>query len=150
VDTTEIECSWRQFEDYCEILANRIRLREGDAIAVLKACRDGGVFLARMMELLKGVEVYELCYSVREIETGTLIEVIPPFPAGLVKRRVFLLTEIVNSGRILNKAVKDLLERSAEVIIGSIYYREGSIIPPNIHFIHLIKVDRPVRFTPWE
>ena len=150
MDIAEIECGWRQFEEYCEILADRISLQEGDAIAVLKASRDGGVFLGRMMELLKGVGVHELNYSVKETEDGLLIEVIPPFPAGLAKRRVFLLTEIVNSGRVLNKAVKDLLEYTTNVIIGSIYYREGSVVPIDIQYIHLIKVDRAVRFTPWE
>lgn len=145
-----IKCDWNQFESYCEILAKKISLNEGDAIAVLQAKREGGLHLGRMMEFLKGVEVYELNYSVNETESGLAIEVIGPFPPGLANRHVFLLTEIVNSGLIFGQAVEDLEGRGNRITGASIYYREGSIVPPHICYIHLIKVDCGVRFTEWE
>jgi|GEM_PF-1578885 len=145
----EIECGWVQFEEYCEILAKAIHLKPGDAIAVLKANRDGGIFLGRMIEEFKGVEVFELNYLVNADGEDLEIKPVRPPSPGLANRHVFLVTEIVNSGRILCSAVDDLKNHASDVTVVSIYYREGSILPKNINFIHLIKVDRPVRFK-WE
>ena len=144
-----LRCGWSQFEEYCEVLAEKIILKEGDALAVLKASRDGGLFLGRMMELLKGAGIYELNYSVERTEGGPQIKHIGPFPPGLVRRNVILLTEIVNSGQIISQAVRDLRDCGNTVTAASIYYRIGSIISPDIDFIHLIRVDRAVRFK-WE
>jgi hypothetical protein len=151
VDTPEkyIECGFTQFCDYCEILAERIILQEGDAIAVLNAKRDGGVYLSRIVELEKGVEIYELNYSVTQTENGLLVEIIGPFPPGLVNRHVYLLTDIVNSGWIACPVVSDLKERNNEVTLAPLYHRIGSDIPLGIRFTPLIRVDCGVRFR-WE
>lgn len=146
-----INCDFDMFENLTEILAERIHLQEGDAIAVLNASRNGGVFLGRMMELWKGVEIFELNYSVQKAEGAPIIDFVGPFPPGLTNRRVFLLTEMLNSGLIASRAVEDLIERNNKVFFGSIYYRIESIIPEGIiNYIYLIMVDCPVRFSHWE
>lgn len=143
----EITCDFDEFERCCKLLARRIELRERDAVAVLKATRPGAIYMAALMESLKGIDVYTLNYEIRAYGKKIQANLVGQLRAGLRKRRVFLLTDIANSGKILKRARKDLKDAGNEVIICVIHYRKGSKVKPHIH---IKEVDRNVRYSDWE
>jgi len=146
--TTEIKYTWDEFERDYRLLADRICLMPGDAIAILKARRDGALLLGKMIEEIKGVEAYCINCRLEESEGEPIIKLVDP-PSGLSGRRVFLVTEMANSGFWLDTVKKYLEEEmGCTVIIVTIHFCEGSIVEPDIY---LRKIPRKVRVKyQWE
>lgn len=147
MNSGEITCDFDEFERCCELLAKRIKLGKGDAVAVLKARRRGAVYLAVLMESLKDIEVFMLNYQAEGVGKNLHFRHVGELPAGLRNKRVYLLTDIANTGDILSRAIKDLEEAGNEVIVCVIHYRIGSKVKPDIY---IKEVDRHVRYSDWE
>lgn len=141
--TNKIDYSYDQFESDCRLLAEKIHPTPDDAVVALKANRPGGLFFAKELESLDKFErVFELNYAL----IGRTAQMIGPLHGYLRNRRVFVLTEIANSGRILQQAIKDLQANGNSVVVVAIHYRKGSQVKPNI-YLHQVMHD--VHY-PWE
>jgi hypothetical protein len=148
VPTIELKYTWEAFDRDARLLAERICLLPGDALAILKARKDGGLYLGKMIEEIKGVEAYCINCQLEESEGEPVIKLVNP-PPGLSKRRVFVITERANSGLWLY-TVKEYLEEEmgCTVIIVTIHFCEGSIVEPDIY---LSKVPKKVHLQyQWE
>jgi pyrimidine operon attenuation protein/uracil phosphoribosyltransferase len=142
-----------EFDRDCLRLAAKIpELGPSSALVALKAIRDGGLILARELEsLLEGtrgtkIDVFDVNYLIQEEMGQIRVKSAGAIHDGLFRRQIYLITEICNSGRIVQKAVRDLKKRHNTVTIVALHCRIGSHVRPDI-CLHRVRED--VSY-PWE
>ncbi|PJA86955.1 MAG: hypothetical protein CO141_02060 [Candidatus Moranbacteria bacterium CG_4_9_14_3_um_filter_42_9] len=144
-----IAYDWDQFEEYCKLLAEKIDLSKGAAIAVLMTSSEDGVYISRMLEHFKNEVPFELNYESVGKGVNATFELIGPFPPGLNNRLVYLVSGAAFYGRKLRQAAKDLQDHGSKVLFVVIHcFRESKIKP----HIHLFEVEGKIRdiLHPWD